>query len=615
MLRLHYLVQAFGLDQLDVDALLIALAPSLDLRYEQIYSYLQNDISKKRPSVGLILGLLCRPGVERLQGMTRFDHDSPLIRHGLLEMVHEPGTAPVSLLAQKAVVHRTVVSWLLGKYEPDDGISPFIHLEFLEANEERTVIAGPILSFLQQAATVSHPILLFHGPDQIAQEAAAQTLAGNLAHPLLTVDFSALLGKGMEALGVLRMVLRDARLYDAVVHLRGWDACVSDDSAPPYLLRELYDYPNVVILEARQFWQPQGLARSRTVLSHEFGLPDYTQRKTLWNYYLRAQGAAHLDLDPILVAGQFALTTGQIRDAVAASLDQAIHRGEAVQQQDLFVGARSLTSARLAGMARKIVPRYEWEDIILPQDQLDILLELVSTVRLRSKVLEEWGLGKKLASSAAVTVLFAGPPGTGKTMSAEVLAKDLGLDLYKIDLASLVSKYIGETEKNLEQVFVEAQSSNAILFFDEADAIFGKRSGVKDARDRYANLEISYLLQRMEMYDGVTILATNLRSNIDEAFIRRLQFAIDIPFPDEKDRLRIWEALFPKSVPRADDVDLGEIARRFKLAGGNIRNILMSAAYLAADDGDVIRMQHVLHGTRRELQKMGRLIPLEQMQI
>src|SRR4029079_7227379 len=184
----------------------------------------------------------------------------------------------------------------------------------------------------------------------------------------------------------------------------------------------------------------------------------------------------------------------------------------------------------------------------------------------RSMVLEEWGVGQKLASSRGVSILFAGPPGTGKTMSAQIIAAELGLDLYKIDLSTIVSKYIGETEKNLERIFTEAESSNAILFFDEADAIFGKRSGVKDAHDRYANLEISYLLQRMETYDGVTILATNLRSNLDEAFLRRLQFAVDIPFPDEKHRLRIWETLFPTTVPRAGDVDLADLAKRFRLA-------------------------------------------------
>jgi SpoVK/Ycf46/Vps4 family AAA+-type ATPase len=193
-------------------------------------------------------------------------------------------------------------------------------------------------------------------------------------------------------------------------------------------------------------------------------------------------------------------------------------------------------------------------------------------------------------------------------MAAEVIADELGLDLYKIDLSTVVSKYIGETEKNLERIFNEAETSNAILFFDEADSLFGKRSEVRDSHDRYANIEISYLLQRMEAYDGVTILATNLRANLDEAFTRRLQFAVDFPFPEEADRLRIWQTLFPTEVPCTQDVDLALLARRFKLAGGNIRNIIVNAAFLAAADGGRVSMNHILHGTRRELQKMGRLV-------
>jgi len=244
-----------------------------------------------------------------------------------------------------------------------------------------------------------------------------------------------------------------------------------------------------------------------------------------------------------------------------------------------------------------------------------LLHEFVNTVRQRPRVLDEWGIGRKLASSRGVTILFAGPPGTGKTMAAEVIAGELGLDLYKIDLSTVISKYIGETEKNLERIFNEAETSNAILFFDEADSLFGKRSEVRDSHDRYANIEISYLLQRMEAYDGVTMLATNLRANLDEAFTRRLQFAVDFPFPEEADRLRIWNTLFPAEVPCAADVDLAVLAERFKLAGGNIRNIIVNAAFLAAADGGEVSMDHILHGTRRELQKMGRLVPDGDMEL
>ncbi|MCB0099284.1 MAG: ATP-binding protein, partial [Caldilineaceae bacterium] len=207
-----------------------------------------------------------------------------------------------------------------------------------------------------------------------------------------------------------------------------------------------------------------------------------------------------------------------------------------------------------------------------------------------------------------IAALFSGPSGTGKTMAAAIVARELGLDLYRVDLSQIVSKYIGETEKNLSRVFDGAQRGGWILFFDEADALFGRRSATKDAHDRYANIEVSYLLQRMESFDGMTILATNLRANLDEAFTRRFDTILDFPFPEEAERLRIWQTLLPTKVPHAADLDLERLARTFKIAGGNIRNIIVDATYRAAADGRVITMPHLLQSTRRELQKMGWLI-------
>jgi SpoVK/Ycf46/Vps4 family AAA+-type ATPase len=379
-----------------------------------------------------------------------------------------------------------------------------------------------------------------------------------------------------------------------------------------------------VLVASRAAWQAKGVGRQRHLVWLTYDTPDYEHRRALWAHYLQGvynppappkskgkarpaePAATEADID--LLAGQFVLTASQVREAVTAAQDLAVQRGQPLTRQDLFQAARAHSSPGLASLAHKIEARYTWDDIVLPDDQLELLHEIIATVRGRPIVLETWGVGQKLASSAGVTILFAGPPGTGKTMAAEVIASELQLDLYKIDLSTVVNKYIGETEKNLGRIFDEASNSNAILFFDEADAIFGKRSEVKDAHDRYANIEVSYLLQRMESYDGVTVLATNLRANLDDAFSRRLQFAIDFPFPDEAYRLRIWQALFPPDVPRAPDLDLPLMARRFKLAGGNIRNIIISAAYLAAADGGVVGMPHLLHGARRELQKMGRLI-------
>jgi SpoVK/Ycf46/Vps4 family AAA+-type ATPase len=359
-------------------------------------------------------------------------------------------------------------------------------------------------------------------------------------------------------------------------------------------------------------WRARGAERNRRILEMSFPIPGHRRRRALWTHFIEeGEEAVELDLTPF--AGQFELTAGQIRDAVASAHDLAAGRGDPIRDDDISAASRRHSLPNLGQLATKIEPRFDWEDIVLPTDQLALLREIVDTVWGRPVVLDDWGVGRKLASSRGVTVLFAGPPGTGKTMGAEIIAGELGLDIYKIDLSTVVSKYIGETEKNLARVFKEAESSNAILFFDEADALFGKRSEVRDSHDRYANVEISYLLQQMEAYNGLTILATNLRANLDDAFTRRLQFAVDFPFPEEEYRLRIWRTLFPADVPRKADIDFGALARRFKLAGGNIRNVIVSAAYLAAADGGVVGMNHLLHGTRRELQKMGRLVGEEDL--
>ena len=415
------------------------------------------------------------------------------------------------------------------------------------------------------------------------------------------------LASGLSPLHAIRLTKRDALLLGALPFLSGWDACLElGETIQRELLAELCSFPGIAIISGEKAWQASGIERHTPIFWLNFPQPPYHRRLALWEHFLGNEMTSDIDLTSL--AGQFGLNGGQIRDAIATARDGAAQNRVELGMSQLMAAARAHSNPHLAALARKITPRYSWKDIVLSNDQLELLHEIVSTVRGRTRVLVEWGVGRKLVSSAGVPMLFAGDPGTGKTMAAEVIAAELGLDLYKIDLSTLVSKYIGETEKNLEKIFSEAESSNAILFFDEADAIFGKRSEVKDAHDRYANIEISYLLQRMEAYDGVTILATNLRSNLDEAFTRRLTFAVDFPFPDEEHRLRIWQTLFPPGVPRADDLDFGMLAQRFKLAGGGIRNILVSAAYLAASDGGSVTMTHLLYGARREMQKMGRLV-------
>jgi len=611
VLRLEHLCKVFGLDQFDLDALLIVVAINLDLRYERLYGYLQDDVTRKWPSVNLVLSLLCDSGEDRLLMLSHFGEQAPLFKHNILEATSESGAAKPGLLNQALSLDESIVAWLLGRYSPRSELVSHATLGWPQQNEENRLLSAAAWPRLEHAVS-ERPVVVFYGPDGAAQLAAARLLAAHMQRPILTVDFKGVIDGGVSALDALRFALRDARLVDALPHITGWDACLTDAAPPRALLTELCAYPDLVVIGGRTQWRATGIERDRNLLWVEFPVPAYSRRRDLWTHFL---GADASDNEQVLsaLAGQFVLTSSQIRDSVASARDMAAGQSSPVGSDQLFAAARSHSSPRLANLARKIVPRYDWGDLVLPEDQVTLLHEIVATVRGRPQVLEEWGVGRKLASSAGVTVLFAGPPGTGKTMAAEVMALELGLDLYKIDLSTVVSKYIGETEKNLERIFKEAETSNSILFFDEADSLFGKRSEVRDSHDRYANIEISYLLQRMEAYDGVTILATNLRANLDEAFTRRLQFAVDFPFPEEDYRLLIWKALFPPGVPRAPEIDFGLLAHRFKLAGANIRNVIVSAAYLAAADGAFVTMDHLMHGTRREMQKMGRLVNEEDM--
>lgn len=612
-LRLERLSRVFGLDRFETDTFLICLAPALDLRYERLYGYLQDDVTRKSPTVSLILDLLCESVPDRLDGLAHFAADAPLFKYRLIEKANEPGANRPPLLAQTLCPDETAVSWLLGRYQPHPDLGS--HAALLRSPDHQTteLLAEGVLADIDRAAS-GHPLVVFHGPDQTSQQAAAHALAGRTGRLLLSVDLKALADTGTSPVQLLKLALRDARLSGALPYLTGWDVCLVDGAPPPDLLAELCAFPAPVIVAGQKPWRAKGIDRERNLLWLEFPIPAYPQRRALWTHLVGA-GASEAELDIASLAGQFLLTSGQIRDAVASAKDEAEQREDSLCRDDLFRAARAHSNPRLADLARKIVPRYDWDDIVLPVDQLTLLREIIATVRGRPTVLDEWGVGRKLVASRGVTVLFAGPPGTGKTMAAEVIAGELGLDLYKIDLSTIVSKYIGETEKNLERIFTEATTSNSILFFDEADALFGKRSEVRDSHDRYANIEISYLLQRMEAYDGVTILATNMRANLDEAFTRRLQFAVDFPFPEEEYRLRIWQSLFPADVPSDAELDFALMAHRFKLAGGNIRNIIVAAAYLAATDGRQVTMGHLMHGTRRELQKMGRLIGEEDLRI
>jgi hypothetical protein len=348
----------------------------------------------------------------------------------------------------------------------------------------------------------------------------------------------------------------------------------------------------------------------RSLLTFEVQKPTLQEQRALWQSALGEQTSAldgeinrlvaHFHLNGNSIQGVYAGARGRLQAAgQQAPAPQAL--GEA-----LWDLCRVQVRPRMDDLAQRIEPAATWEDLIVPGEQRAILQEITIHVQQRMQVYETWGFAGKSARGLGISALFVGLSGVGKTMAAEVLAHELRLDLYRIDLSAVVSKYIGETEKNLRRVFDAAEEGGTILLFDEADAIFGKRSEVKDSHDRYANIEISYLLQRMEAYRGLAILTTNMKDVLDTAFMRRIRFVVEFPFPDARQRAEIWRHVFPQAAP-TEGLCIEKLAQ-LNIAGGHIRNIALHAAFMAADSGEPIRMKHVQHAARHEYTKLEKTL-------
>ncbi len=623
--RITWLKDAFGLSPFDLDVIIIALAPDLDTRYERLYAYLQDNVARRRPGVDLVLKLLCSTPEEKIDRRAHFAPDSPLLRNNLIQLTPDPNQLQPSLLSHFIKLDEQITNLLLCQEGLDPRLSPFCELIYPVLGMDGVLLADDSRRALRSLAAHAHQerqqlLLYFQGPRGVGKRMAAAALAFETGMPLLVADLSTVPDKESDFGKLLRVLLREAWFKDAILCLAEIDALFTDDKAAPcrLLLQALAEDTAIAVLTGIRPWVQSGFG-PKGVITVPFTNSDFGRQLNCLKECLAAEKISLDENELDALANRFKLTRHQIECAVAAAKRRAHwkaaagtgcdHRDIIIERptiRDVFAAARAQCGHELASLAPKVDTRSTWDDLVLPQDALEHLREMCQWVAYRHRVLGEWGFDRKLSQGKGINALFAGPSGTGKTMAAEVIANELGLDLYKIDLSGVVSKYIGETEKNLDRIFSAAASANAILFFDEADALFGKRSEVRNAHDRYANIEISCLLQKMEQYEGITILATNLRQNMDDAFVRRLAFTIHFPFPDEQSRRRIWAGMWPLETPLADDVNMDFLARQFKLSGGNIKNIALAAAFFAASDSGKVTMDHLFQGTQREYQKMGK---------
>ena len=617
-LRLHNLQQIFGLSQLEVDVVLVCFAVELDLRYERLYAYLQDDVTKKRPSIDLVLNLLVPSVQAKFAARSYFSESAPLFRHYLLEQTEDPSQSIPPLLARYLKVDARIVRYLLGSDELDARIQPYATLGQPLGYPAPLLVDDAarrsIVNFIRNNSTADTVFIYLQGPYGAGKRNTAEAVCQEFRSRVLIMDVERLAADGDSSHAkTLHFAQREAKLQSAALYWQGFDTVLAEEKKGLLntFLGALADPQPLTFLAGQRFWEPADALRGAPFTRVELRRLTSTERTRVWSEALNGGQPVAADLDVAAVAAKFKFTGGQIRDIAATARNLACFRDSGdtpITMADLYEACRLHSNQKLSTLARKIAPNYKWDDIVLPADHLEQLREICNHVRYHDRVYSEWGFGRKLSLGKGLSVLFAGPSGTGKTMAAEIIAGELGLDLYKIDLATVVSKYIGETEKNLSRIFSEAETSNSILFFDEAEALFGKRSAVKDSHDRYANIEIGYLLQRMEEYEGIVILATNIRKNMDEAFVRRLHFTVEFPFPDEEDRQRIWQGVWPHETPRSPEVDFALLARQFQITGGNIRNIALAAAFLAADDRGRVGMEHLLRAVQREYQKMGKVL-------
>ncbi len=584
-LRLRSLARAAALTDVDVELLVIALMPDLDSRFERLYGYLNDDVTRRRATVGLafeIVGISPASAAAR----ARIAANAPLLDLGLVE-VEDPERP---LLGRALRVPDRVAAHLLGGESLDPDLSGVVG----DARPHDGPPAGRL------AHAVGSGLTLVHIREQSRGTGASVALAAlaRAGRRGVELDLTRVVAEPDPA-ALIRIAVREALLCHAGVVAGPVEALAA---TTPAALRRLVAAPVPVFAYGTSSWDP---AWSDAVpLLAESTVPSAEQRAAIWREQL-ADDLGHLDPE---ATAHFVLGPTQVARAVQAARSAAVFAGSPAGPDELRSGARAQNAAGLERLARRIEPEITWSDLVLPFTVLDSLRDLAARARHRDTVLSRWRMRPGGGRGRGITALFAGDSGTGKTMSAEAIAGSLGLDLYTVNLATVIDKYVGETEKNLERIFAEASGVNAVLLFDEADAIFGKRSEVRDAHDRYANIESAYLLQRMETFDGLAVLATNLRANIDEAFTRRLDAIIDFPEPSQELRLELWRRCLAPPVPVGDDVDLDFCARAFSLTGGNIRSIAITAAYRAAASDAPITMADVIAAVQQEYRKLGRLV-------
>lgn len=600
---LFILAHRLGLSRFEQEVLLLCAAMELDTRMAALCAFAQDDLHRPYPTFALALALFDDPAWEVLSP------ERPLRYWRLIE-INQPSAQPLTTSALRA--DERMVNYLKGLNYLDDRLAPLlVPFEVVGGVElapsQKTAVQLAVHHLQQGAAGGPPPVIQLVGIDSLSKQVVAQEAAGALGLHLNRLPVELLPNQPAELETMARLWQREMALLPVALYLdvQETDGPTMPEGQSPPLHRFLARSQGACFLATRDVRPGLGVVTTAV----EVDKPTPGEQQAIWaetinSYQLSVNGE---ELSALL-AGQFNLNGTTIRQIARMTLEEPANSSLSPDvASPLWQACLATTRPRLDVLAQRLDAKATWDDLILPPEEKGLLCHLAEQVQGRSLVYDEWGFRSKLNRGLGINALFGGESGTGKTMAAEVIANHLGLNLYRIDLSAVVSKYIGETEKNLRRLFDAAEDGGAILFFDEADALFGKRSEVRDSHDRYANIEINYLLQRMEAYHGLAILATNMKNALDQAFLRRLRFVINFPFPGPAQRKAIWQYIFPPQTPTAG-LDFDRLAR-FNLTGGSINNIALNAAFLAVHaEARQVTMRLLLQAIQAEYRKLERPI-------
>jgi len=598
--RFSRLRRAFSLDGDDADLMLLALAPEISAGYAKIFAYLNDNLNQAFLTVDLATRVLRARRTERLALQARLMSNAPLIKNRLL-LLNPPDGAEM-LTARRVHPAGRVLRWLLEEEELPGSIG-FTPLD----TAGQPLIPRPTRERIESVSgSFSAPVTVaVIGSTSGAREGAAIAIAKKAGRPLVRID----LERAQQYLEQPWELIRELRMSGALPYLLNVNPSQEEPTARLRILQlgaalATLPYP-VLVGGADRRAMSSLLGSERPSLTVQVGRTNYDERLSAWTTQFSARTWDTNKAEDL--AERFYSIGGTTLDRILDRA-QAECGGEEPHKDALWAAAREASRPEFQGLAQHIIPRFTWGDLILPEKTKTELQHLTDYLAQQETVFYRWGASSVRSRGYGIKALFSGGPGTGKTMAAEVIAGTLGLDLFRVDLSSVISRWVGETEKNLREIFDAAEGGTAVILFDEADSLFGSRGDVKQAQDRFANQEVSFLLQRLEVFEGCAVLTTNLQENIDEAFLRRFGAVIEFPMPGVHERRKLWTRAMPKQAPKADDLDIDVLSEQFILAGGSIVNAAINACIIAASRNEPVGMSHAVEAIARELVKMGKQV-------